>query len=294
MVIIFVLFFYLSHCMDVLLINEARSRTLVLPKLIGLPRNMAPLSHGYRKKKRGERRRKVEIIKQIKQHNKTKTSVKGTASSISVEVPQKRKWIHQDLLWHCDRYEISLKYPLVVNNKPYPVRTLDCMRVLTHVEDNATRKKLAQAYYHAYFVNNEDISDIHVISKYYKQIVPDDKRAPSVEDIIGNEEVKTKLREETDKAVKNGIFGVPTFVINNSFDKDFYFGMDRLPYIETRLRLGLRSLLRPPIHRIAFGDKGPSTGANKGKNKIEVFFDFASPWTFLAYLRGHELRGFGE
>ncbi|ETO36806.1 hypothetical protein RFI_00257 [Reticulomyxa filosa] len=113
-------------------------------------------------------------------------------------------------------------------------------------------------------------------------------------DIIGNEEVKTKLREETDKAVKNGIFGVPTFVINNSFDKDFYFGMDRLPYIETRLRLGLRSLLRPPIHRIAFGDKGPSTGANKGKNKIEVFFDFASPWTFLAYLRGHELRGFGE
>jgi len=172
---------------------------------------------------------------------------------------------------------------------------LDCMRVLTHIESNETRKKLAKAYYEAYFIKNEDISDVQVLSKYYQQVVG---TKPTVEEIIKNENVKTRLREETDKAVTNGLFGVPSFVINQNFKEEFYFGMDRLPLIEVRLQTSLgRNVLRPPMNALFMSSNeewNTNSKLNSSKNKIELFFDFSSPWAFLGFLRLYELRGFGE
>ena len=41
-----------------------------------------------------------------------------------------------------------------------------------------------------------------------------------------NEKIKEKLRKMTDEALKKGIFGAPTFMVN----KKIFWGQDRLSY----------------------------------------------------------------
>jgi len=53
----------------------------------------------------------------------------------------------------------------------------------------------------------------------------------NAEDIIAGTqlpEVKSQLIENTEAAVKRGLFGVPTFFVDNQM----YFGQDRLNFVE--------------------------------------------------------------
>ena len=48
---------------------------------------------------------------------------------------------------------------------------------------------------------------------------------------IGRAQVKDELRELTEEAIERGIFGVPSFVVEN----EIFWGQDRLPHLAARL-----------------------------------------------------------
>ncbi len=55
--------------------------------------------------------------------------------------------------------------------------------------------------------------------------------AASIAEASASPEVKARLRESTDAAVKLGVFGVPTFVVPRSgADPELFWGHDRMDY----------------------------------------------------------------
>lgn len=49
---------------------------------------------------------------------------------------------------------------------------------------------------------------------------------------ISEPEVKARLRDTTEEAVARGVFGAPTFFIND----EMFFGQDRLDFVEAALK----------------------------------------------------------
>ena len=96
------------------------------------------------------------------------------------------------------------------------------MRGYLTIDDDA-KKKFFNVCFDAYWKDNVDVSieenldEILKICKINKIKFYDD---------IQNIKIKDKLKDLTNNAFKNNIFGAPTFVVN----KKIFWGQDRLDY----------------------------------------------------------------
>ena len=107
-------------------------------------------------------------------------------------------------------------------NTKFPINSLSLMRGYLVVKPEL-KKEYFNNCFEAYWKNNIDIS----IEKNIKEILKNTK----VDEInffkkISLEKVKEDLKELTNTAFKNDIFGAPTFVVNNKI----FWGQDRLDY----------------------------------------------------------------
>ncbi len=107
-------------------------------------------------------------------------------------------------------------------NTKFPINSLTLMRGYLIIEPKF-KKEYFKNCFEAYWKNNIDIS----IEKNIKEILKDTK----VDEInffkkISLEKVKEDLKELTNTAFKNDIFGAPTFVVNSKM----FWGQDRLDY----------------------------------------------------------------
>ena len=107
-------------------------------------------------------------------------------------------------------------------NTKFPINSLTLMRGYLIVEPKF-KKEYFKNCFEAYWKNNIDIS----IEKNIKEILKNTK----IDEIdffkkISLEKVKENLKELTNTAFKNDIFGAPTFVVNSKM----FWGQDRLDY----------------------------------------------------------------
>jgi 2-hydroxychromene-2-carboxylate isomerase len=119
------------------------------------------------------------------------------------------------------RYAALYGVPLTLHPR-HPLRSLDAMR-LCHTVAGAARIALTKALYHAHFVDNRDISDRAVLADYG--------------DIakLDSPDIKDALRAATDRAVADGAFGVPSFVVEQGGWRHLFWGQDRLLFVERAL-----------------------------------------------------------
>ena len=112
------------------------------------------------------------------------------------------------------RYAAYYGVPLKLHPR-HPLRSVEAMRLL-HTVDGAARVAMTKALYRAHFVENRDISDKAVLADYG--------------DVgqIDSPAVKDALRAATDRAVLDGAFGVPSFVIEQAGRRLLFWGQDRL------------------------------------------------------------------
>jgi 2-hydroxychromene-2-carboxylate isomerase len=133
----------------------------------------------------------------------------------------------------------------------HPVSSLKAMRLLISCAQEM-REALTARLYQAYWQENIDIDSDEVIEKI----------ATEFNLSLENPASKTALIEATDEAFQRKIFGVPTLLV----DDRLYFGADRLILLKERLHLELSDY--------------PWTS---GQKKIDFYFDFASPYSYLAF-----------
>jgi 2-hydroxychromene-2-carboxylate isomerase len=142
----------------------------------------------------------------------------GQADVPAAAMPASKQ--HLNLL-DMKRYAAHYGVPLQLHPR-HPLRSVEAMRLL-HTVDGAARVKLTHALYRAHFVDNRDISDRTVLADYGDLSKLD------------SPDIKNALRAATDRAVSDGAFGVPSFVVEQNDRRYLFWGQDRLFFVEKAL-----------------------------------------------------------
>jgi len=115
----------------------------------------------------------------------------------------------------------------------FPVATQAPARAFYWVNDRdpALAKKLAQALYQAYFVQDLDISSPEITADVAATL---GLQRDEVLAALNDAAVKDRLKNEVDAAIKLGVFGSPYIVV----DGEPFWGIDRFDQIEHWLARG--------------------------------------------------------
>lgn len=149
--------------------------------------------------------------------------LKGNASTSPAATPAKWEWMKADFLRYAKYYGVP--YQL---NSHFIFNTVNAMRGAIWALSNNQIEAYNQAMFNAAWVDDKDLSDKNVLADILEKA---GINAAEVLEIIMNQEVKTELIQATEEAVKLGIFGAPSMIING----EIYFGQDRLMWVEQAL-----------------------------------------------------------
>jgi len=139
-------------------------------------------------------------------------------------LPAKRAWYVNDLLLWARKRGVPLR-----PNPNAPIRSLPLMRAVFVAEERGELDRYMKAVWEATYVNAMNMSDPEVV----KTVLADsgiDYALYLAE--IERDDVKAKLRENTERAIQRGVFGVPTFFVGDAL----FFGQDRLEFVREALR----------------------------------------------------------
>jgi 2-hydroxychromene-2-carboxylate isomerase len=142
----------------------------------------------------------------------------GQADVPAAQMPAPKQQLNRlDMRRWADVYGVPLRL-----HPRHPLRTVEAMR-LCHSVDGAERVALTHRLYRAHFAENRDISERAVLAEYGDVAALD------------RPEVKERLRAATERAVADGAFGVPTFVVEQRGRRFAFWGQDRLLFVDKAL-----------------------------------------------------------
>ena len=144
---------------------------------------------------------------------------KATGGAPLPSIPLKGEYSKRDFSRSARFYGIPYNPP-----DPFPVSTVAACRAFYSLADGADRRKLASAFFKAYFVDNLDIGEPANVLKV--------ARALGLEPDIESQAVKDRTRAEVEAALAKGVFGSPYIIV----DGEPFWGVDRFEQIERWLR----------------------------------------------------------
>lgn len=144
---------------------------------------------------------------------------KASGNPSPMENPAKREWVFHDMTRWARKRGVALR-----PNSRFPFRSLPLLRgSLIAAERNQTTRYMT-AIYDATFLHDRDMNDAEVIDQVLNSAGLD---ATVYRVGIERQDIKDKLRRNTDDAVARLVFGVPTFFVNG----ELFFGQDRLEFV---------------------------------------------------------------
>ena len=115
----------------------------------------------------------------------------------------------------------------------HPASAVKCMRGCFVAEAEDKLLTYSQAVFEAYWGRCEDVSQDPVLASIVEGIGMD---PTAFIEAIQQQEVKDRLRANTEEVIERGGYGSPTMFVDGD---DMYFGNDRLPLVEAALRRGM-------------------------------------------------------
>jgi 2-hydroxychromene-2-carboxylate isomerase len=153
---------------------------------------------------------------------------KTTGGAPLPSIPMKGPYHLRDMLRTAKYLKVAYRHPSV-----FPISSVSPCRAFYWLDakDPKRARELAKALYHAYFVDDVDISSaentVAVCAKF-------GLKADEVRSGIGDQAVKDRTRAEVDKAIALGAFGSPYVVV----DGEPFWGSDRLEQLDKWLATG--------------------------------------------------------
>ena len=135
------------------------------------------------------------------------------------DIPIKGKHMIKDCKLWGEKYNINFKF-----NNYFPIKTLNLMRCVLIAEKNNFSQNFINKVFDAIWKDGLNLNDGAIFEKLLKNmdINPENFLKDS---LVENN--KNDLKNRTDDACDKGIFGTPTFVINNKV----FWGQDRLEFV---------------------------------------------------------------
>ncbi len=135
------------------------------------------------------------------------------------EIPAKRDWTYRQVLWLARREGVPLQMPATHPFNPLGVARL----ALACGQDGLISRHVAEACFRHVWRGGADAADPQRLQQLAEVLKP--ARGP------GDEAVKTELKANTEDAIARGLFGVPSFTV----DDKVFWGFDALPMLRAYL-----------------------------------------------------------
>ena len=148
---------------------------------------------------------------------------KATGNQSPVAIPSKGRYMLQDLARFAKRYDVPLAF-----NPYFPINTLTLMRGAAGYLNSDKFQPYLQAVFEAIWVRQQNLGKPEVVAEVLNTAGLD---VAEFERLVGLDAVKQRLMENTEEAVKRGVFGAPTCFV----DDEMHFGQDRLDFVAEAL-----------------------------------------------------------
>ncbi|WP_454842378.1 2-hydroxychromene-2-carboxylate isomerase [Pseudomonas hormoni] len=146
---------------------------------------------------------------------------KATGNASPATIPAKGAYMFKDLDRYARRYGVPLKF-----NPNFPINTLMLMRAVTGMQLRHPERFQAfiDCLFQAIWVEGRNLDDLATVATVLTQNGFDPTEVLA---LTADEEVKTALKNNTEKAVQRGVFGAPSMFVDNQL----FFGQDRLDFV---------------------------------------------------------------
>jgi 2-hydroxychromene-2-carboxylate isomerase len=203
---------------------------------------------------------------------------RGTPQNLAATLgPAKTRHNLDDMRRQAQRVGVPLRMP-----QSHPMRTVEALRCVlaagpslpqSHHTLPQSHHTLPQSHhtlplihriYRAYWDENADIADRAVLTRALTEVGLD---AAAILARAESRAIKDELRRRTDEAVARGVFGVPTYFVG----EQLFWGQDRADMVEA-----------------ALGGR-PASPVSSPTAPVDFYFDYSSPFAYLAIMRAAEL-----
>lgn len=159
-----------------------------------------------------------------------------------------------DMARWAKRFGVELTMPA-----GHPMRSVEALRATLATDVDP---RVVDGFYRAYWARGRPISSPEVIADVVAGAGHDPAKVLA---LIETDAIKDDLRRRTDEAIARGIFGVPAWIVDGTH---LYWGQDRIAFVEG---------VRP--------SETPARAAPAEQRTLEVFWDFSSPFAYLAAMQ---------
>ena len=150
--------------------------------------------------------------------------LKMTGVKANADVPIKGKYMIRDCKLWAEKHKIEFKFNIF-----FPIITLNLMRGVLVAEEKKVSKIYINQIFDAIWLMGLNLNDTKIVEKLLKNLKLDPKTF--LLDLT-NPMIKEDLRKRTDEAFDKGVFGAPTFIINNKL----FWGQDRLDFVLNEMK----------------------------------------------------------
>lgn len=153
---------------------------------------------------------------------------KATGAQLLVDVPLKGAYSQRDFARSARYLDVPFKFP-----SKFPAPTQHAARAYywLHGQDCAKARSFAHAVFRAFFQQDRYIADLDVVLEIGREEGLD---VAALGEGLARQDIKDRLREETEGAIARGVCGAPFFFV----DGEPFWGADRLAQLEKWLETG--------------------------------------------------------
>lgn len=150
---------------------------------------------------------------------------KATGNASPATVPAKGRYMFIDLDRYAKRYGVPLKI-----NPHFPINTLVLMRAVTGMQMRHPERFAAfvDCLFKALWIEGRNLNDPATVGAVLSENGFDPEEILA---LSADEDVKSALKDTTEKAVQRGVFGAPSMFVG----EQLFFGQDRLDFVSEAL-----------------------------------------------------------
>ncbi|WNJ87321.1 2-hydroxychromene-2-carboxylate isomerase [Pseudomonas canadensis] len=150
---------------------------------------------------------------------------KATGNASPITVPAKGRYMFDDLARYARRYNVPLKF-----NPHFPINTLVLMRAVTGIQLRQPEHfdAFVDCLFRALWEDGRHLGDPVVVAAVLTEHGFDPEEVLA---LANDEAVNAALKDNTEHAVKRGVFGAPSLFVGNQL----FFGQDRLDFVREAL-----------------------------------------------------------
>ena len=134
-------------------------------------------------------------------------------------IPSKTKYMIRDCKMIAEKHNIKFKF-----NTNFPINSLALMRGVFLAQNKKKLNQYVDFFFDAYWEDGLNLNSDKILNSILINL---NINFNEFQLIISDQKIKNKLTAQTNEAYNKGVFGAPSFIINNKL----FWGQDRLEFV---------------------------------------------------------------